>query len=102
MYDEVKDDDSCKQIAQSIRDCPRQFVHADTGLILTLIMPLEEIRDSLMDEVLSFAPHTNYSIFRDLAPSSLDGTRGKITVVHNAEIKEELYRKHTNYVKTLF
>ncbi len=99
IFAEMKDKDSdvCKRIVASITNCPHQFVHADTGLICTLIM--NNISNSLMTGTLSYAPHTNYSMFDDLTPSNLTE---KMIVVHNPSIQKELFDLHMDYMRRLF
>lgn len=100
IYKEMVDSDfdTCKRIIKSIQDCPAQFVHADTGLILTLIMPLNEIKESLMTGTLTFNSQTNYSVFTELKSAYNE----KMIVVHNKLIQKELFNKHMNHMKRLF
>jgi len=98
IYKEVKDDGTCTQIAKSIEDCPQQFVHADTGLILTLIMPLCDIRHSLMTGKLSLAPPRHFSIFADLISACLGE---QMIVVCNETTRKDLYQQHMQHMKSL-
>ena len=96
---EYSSSDTCKRIIKSIQDCPDQFVHADTGLILTLIMPLNVIKESLMTGTLTFNSQTNYSTFTDLKESNCDE---QMIVVHNKLIQKELFHMHMNHMKKIF
>jgi len=105
---EMKDStsDVSKRIVKSIQNCPGQFVHADTGLIITLIMPLDQVASSLASGVLSYAPETNYSVFTNLERCAggekwLTDQR-RIIIIHNTETQRELFAKHMEHMAKLF
>ena len=87
-------------IIDSISKCSKQFVNADTGLIATMLLPLNEIRKHLFAvNAISFDKITFYTLPGTIKPLSFEMNEQMIMVHYdgNADMKSELFKKHCEF-----
>lgn len=101
IYEEMKHN-KCERsvkIIKSIDACPMQFVHADTGLITTLLLPIESIRDNIFSGNLSYSEPEHYSVFTNLTKSSTD--ESFLVITGSQEDKRSLFDKQMKIMVTI-
>ena len=89
-----------KKIIDSIKSCSTQFVNADTGLIMCMLLPLDDIKHHIFTGNLNFVEKTYYSLIKNLNESN--NYQEQFLVIHNGgdnEKKISLYKKHCDYLR---
>lgn len=96
IRDEIKDktDETSRKILDSIDNYPLQFVHADTGLVATLLLSISDVKEHMYTGTLHFSERTYYSIFDNI---QLSDDESKIILITGD--KKALYDKHVGRLR---
>ena len=86
-----------RKIIESIDACGNQFVNADTGLIASLMLPLDVMMEHLCTAEIGFNDTTHYTELGSVR--AVDDLCHQFVVVYNGsdDMKRKLFAKHRDF-----